>query len=100
MLWFHFQFVEDYEPTKADSYRKKVQLDGEEVQIDFVVSLSVFLGLRANEGRLVPEEGVQLDGEEVQIDVVVSLSVCRGLRADEGRLVPEEGTVGWGGGTY
>ena len=57
MLWFHFQFVEDYEPTKADSYRKKVQLDGEEVHIDVVVSLSVCRGLRANEGRLVPEEG-------------------------------------------
>lgn len=30
------QFVEDYEPTKADSYRKKVVLDGEEVQIDIL----------------------------------------------------------------
>ena len=30
------EFVEDYEPTKADSYRKKVQLDGEEVQIDIL----------------------------------------------------------------
>ena len=27
------EFVEDYEPTKADSYRKKVVLDGEEVNI-------------------------------------------------------------------
>ena len=27
------EFVEDYEPTKADSYRKKVVLDGEEVQV-------------------------------------------------------------------
>lgn len=33
---FHPQFVEDYEPTKADSYRKKVVLDGEEVQIDIL----------------------------------------------------------------
>lgn len=32
----HLQFVEDYEPTKADSYRKKVVLDGEEVQIDIL----------------------------------------------------------------
>lgn len=32
----HSQFVEDYEPTKADSYRKKVVLDGEEVQIDIL----------------------------------------------------------------
>uniref|UniRef100_UPI00358FBC49 ras-related protein Ral-A-like n=1 Tax=Myxine glutinosa TaxID=7769 RepID=UPI00358FBC49 len=30
------QFVEDYEPTKADSYRKPVVLDGEEVQIDIL----------------------------------------------------------------
>ena len=30
------QFVEDYEPTKADSYRKKVFLDDEEVQIDIL----------------------------------------------------------------
>lgn len=31
-----FKFVEDYEPTKADSYRKKVVLDGEEAQIDIL----------------------------------------------------------------
>lgn len=35
-LAFWLQFVEDYEPTKADSYRKKVVLDGEEVQIDIL----------------------------------------------------------------
>ncbi|KFO29842.1 Ras-related protein O-RAL [Fukomys damarensis] len=33
---FRIGFVEDYEPTKADSYRKKVVLDGEEVQIDIL----------------------------------------------------------------
>ena len=32
----HVQFVEDYEPTKADSYRKRVILDGEEAQIDIL----------------------------------------------------------------
>lgn len=36
MCFFCLQFVEDYEPTKADSYRKKVVLDGEEVQIDIL----------------------------------------------------------------
>lgn len=36
MLFSLPQFVEDYEPTKADSYRKKVVLDGEEVQIDIL----------------------------------------------------------------
>lgn len=35
-ICFALQFVEDYEPTKADSYRKKVVLDGEEVQIDIL----------------------------------------------------------------
>ncbi|EHB17318.1 Ras-related protein O-RAL [Heterocephalus glaber] len=30
------EFVEDYEPTEADSYRKKVVLDGKEVQIDIL----------------------------------------------------------------
>lgn len=30
------QFVEEYEPTKADSYRKKVVLDGEECSIDIL----------------------------------------------------------------
>lgn len=33
---FFQQFVEDYEPTKADSYRKKVQLDDDEVHIDIL----------------------------------------------------------------
>ena len=32
------EFVEDYEPTKADSYRKKVVLDGEEVNIKLLDS--------------------------------------------------------------
>jgi GTPase SAR1 family protein len=30
------QFVEDYEPTKADSYRKKMKLDGQDVIIDIL----------------------------------------------------------------
>jgi len=30
------QFVAAYEPTKADSYRKKVTLDGEECSIDIL----------------------------------------------------------------
>ena len=28
--------MEDYEPTKADSYRKRVVLDGEDAQIDIL----------------------------------------------------------------
>ena len=29
-------FIEEYEPTKADSYRKKTQLDGEDVEVDIL----------------------------------------------------------------
>jgi len=36
LQFMYDEFVEDYEPTKADSYRKKVLLDGEEVQIDIL----------------------------------------------------------------
>ncbi|XP_052796856.1 ras-related protein Ral-A-like isoform X2 [Mya arenaria] len=36
LQFMYEEFVEDYEPTKADSYRKKVVLDGEEVQIDIL----------------------------------------------------------------
>lgn len=36
LQFMYDEFVEDYEPTKADSYGKKVVLDGEEVQIDIL----------------------------------------------------------------
>ena len=36
LQFMYDEFVEDYEPTKADSYQKKVVLDGEEVQIDIL----------------------------------------------------------------
>jgi len=36
LQFMYDEFVEDYEPTKADSYRKKVMLDGVEVQIDIL----------------------------------------------------------------
>ncbi|GIX68280.1 ras-related protein Ral-A [Caerostris extrusa] len=36
LQFMYDEFVEDYEPTKADSYRKKVLLDGEEVGIDIL----------------------------------------------------------------
>ena len=35
------QFVEDYEPTKADSYRKKVVVNGKECQIDILDTAGV-----------------------------------------------------------
>ncbi|XP_039270725.1 ras-related protein O-RAL-like [Styela clava] len=36
LQFMYDEFVEDYEPTKADSYRKKVILDGEDAQIDIL----------------------------------------------------------------
>ncbi|KAF6019389.1 hypothetical protein EB796_022279 [Bugula neritina] len=36
LQFMYDEFVEDYEPTKADSYRKKVVLDGTEEQIDIL----------------------------------------------------------------
>ncbi|KAI1290196.1 Ras-related protein O-RAL [Halotydeus destructor] len=36
LQFMYDEFVEDYEPTKADSYRKKVRLDSDEVQIDIL----------------------------------------------------------------
>jgi Ras-related protein Ral-A len=42
LQFMYDEFVEDYEPTKADSYRKKVVLDGEEVQIDILDTAGIF----------------------------------------------------------
>jgi small GTP-binding protein len=36
LQFMYEEFVQDYEPTKADSYRKKVILDGEEIQVDIL----------------------------------------------------------------
>lgn len=36
LQFMYDEFVEDYEPTKADSYRKKIRLDGAEAQIDIL----------------------------------------------------------------
>lgn len=36
LQFMYDEFVEDYEPTKADSYRKKILLDGMDVQIDIL----------------------------------------------------------------
>ncbi|CAH8854760.1 unnamed protein product [Trichobilharzia szidati] len=36
LQFMYDEFVEDYEPTKADSYRKKERLDGEEIQFDIL----------------------------------------------------------------
>ena len=36
LQFMYKEFEEEYEPTKADSYRKKVLLDGEDVHIDIL----------------------------------------------------------------
>lgn len=36
LQFMYDEFVEDYEPTKADSYRKKMVLDQEEIQVDIL----------------------------------------------------------------
>jgi len=36
LRYMYGDFVEEYDPTKADSYRKKVDLDGQECQIDIL----------------------------------------------------------------
>ncbi|KAF9369047.1 hypothetical protein CPB97_003963 [Podila verticillata] len=36
LQYMYGDFVEEYDPTKADSYRKKIMLDGHECQIDIL----------------------------------------------------------------
>eukprot|EP01098_Paradermamoeba_levis_P016987 TRINITY_DN9482_c0_g1_i1.p1 TRINITY_DN9482_c0_g1~~TRINITY_DN9482_c0_g1_i1.p1 ORF type:complete len:188 (-),score=35.86 TRINITY_DN9482_c0_g1_i1:178-741(-) len=36
LQFMYGDFVEEYDPTSADSYRKKVMMDGEEIQIDIL----------------------------------------------------------------
>eukprot|EP00049_Salpingoeca_infusionum_P001145 m.45570 g.45570 ORF g.45570 m.45570 type:complete len:197 (+) comp10888_c0_seq1:43-633(+) len=36
LQYMYDEFVEDYEPTKADGYRKKVDLDGVETHVDIL----------------------------------------------------------------
>ena len=36
LQFMYDEFVEDYEPTKADSYRKKIDLDGQEIHVDIL----------------------------------------------------------------
>ncbi|KAI8056228.1 ras-related protein Ral-a-like protein [Syncephalis plumigaleata] len=36
LQYMYGEFVEEYDPTKADSYRKKVVLDGEDCQVDIL----------------------------------------------------------------
>jgi len=36
LQFMYDEFVEDYEPTKADAFRKTIPLNGEDVQIDIL----------------------------------------------------------------
>ncbi|SPP82932.1 ras-related protein Ral-a-like [Drosophila guanche] len=40
LQFMYNEYEEEYEPTKADIYRKTIQLDGEEVQIDILDTAS------------------------------------------------------------
>lgn len=61
LQFMYDEFVEDYEPTKADSYRKKVNsIDDSHEYIVYVLTyVSIHLPVQ-----------VVLDGEEVQIDIL------------------------------
>ncbi|KAA0190422.1 Ras protein Ral-A [Fasciolopsis buskii] len=48
LQFMYDEFIEDYEPTKADSYRKKYVLDGEEVQIDILDTAGTFTSFAFN----------------------------------------------------
>lgn len=64
LQFMYDEFVEDYEPTKADSYRKKVSQTR-------VLRLKM-LSLRSHTNAICHSElsKVVLDGEEVQIDIL------------------------------
>eukprot|EP00048_Salpingoeca_helianthica_P016049 m.230182 g.230182 ORF g.230182 m.230182 type:complete len:199 (-) comp17946_c0_seq1:162-758(-) len=50
LQFMYEEFVEDYEPTKADSYRKKMTLNGSECQVDILdtAGLEDYAGIRDN----------------------------------------------------
>ena len=50
LQFMYNEFVEDYEPTKADSYRKKVTVKAEECQVNIPIS-SISLTINSNEAR-------------------------------------------------
>ncbi|KAA3680393.1 Ras-related protein Ral-A [Paragonimus westermani] len=69
LRFMYDEFVEDYEPTKADSYRKKIVLDGDEVQIDILDTAGQedYFGvrdvyLRAGEGFLLVYAVDEMEG--------------------------------------
>lgn len=36
LMYMYGDFVDEYSPTRADSYRKKIWLDGQEMQVDIL----------------------------------------------------------------
>jgi GTPase SAR1 family protein len=84
------QFVEDYEPTKADSYRKKITLEGdaEESAIDILDTAGQedYAAIRDNYFRT---------GEGVCVCLCVStveflVCVCEGVPSVWARTLPSE----------
>lgn len=73
LQYMYGDFVEEYDPTKADSYRKKVTLDNQDCQIDILDTagqeeyaavspplktnrLCVYMGIRRNGKRGVQKQ--------------------------------------------
>uniref|UniRef100_A0A915P0Z7 Uncharacterized protein n=1 Tax=Meloidogyne floridensis TaxID=298350 RepID=A0A915P0Z7_9BILA len=63
LQFLYDEFVEEYEPTKADSYRKRVVLDGEECSCDV-------MDTAGQEDYSAIRKRVVLDGEECSCDVM------------------------------
>ncbi|XP_033901136.1 ras-related protein Ral-B isoform X2 [Acipenser ruthenus] len=102
LQFMYDEFVEDYEPTKADSYRKKVVLDGEEVQIDILDTAGQedYAAIRDNYFSATAEfreQILRVKAEEDKIPLLVvgnksDLEERRQVMVDEARSKAEE----WG----
>ncbi|NWU57925.1 RAL protein, partial [Dromas ardeola] len=90
LQFMYDEFVEDYEPTKADSYRKKVVLDGEEVQIDILDTAGQedYAAIRDNYFR--SGEGEQILRVKAEEDKIPLLVVGNKSDLEERRQVPVE----------
>ncbi|KAH8870977.1 Ras-related protein Ral-A [Schistosoma japonicum] len=45
LQFMYEEFVEEYEPTKADSYRKTINVDGEQIQLNILDTAGMFIYL-------------------------------------------------------
>ncbi|XP_028990682.1 ras-related protein Ral-B-like [Betta splendens] len=90
LQFMYDEFVEDYEPTKADSYRKKVVLDGEDVQIDILDTAGQedYAAIRDNYFR--SGEGFLLVFSIIEHESFTAISEFRDqiLRVKEEEMIP------------